>query len=144
AIGAAEGLIRILSTPLPQQPANGRDLPPRRAMEIRFEDVSFHHPADLPLNDEGEALGPIADRGGLGVEEISLTLARGGCVALVGPSGAGKTTLTQLLLRFIVPQQGRIRVNGLDLAMLPEEVWMARIGWMPQRPTLFYGTILDN
>ena len=78
------------------------------------------------------------------LDGIDFTLARGRRVALVGPSGAGKTTVSQLLLGFLTPTRGRITVDGIDLATIPAAAWRARIAWLPQRPTLFYGTVLDN
>ncbi|MEJ2654973.1 MAG: ATP-binding cassette domain-containing protein, partial [Acidihalobacter sp.] len=76
--------------------------------------------------------------------DIDFSLAHGERVALVGPSGAGKTTLSQLLLGFMQPQSGRISVNGVDLSELSEDAWLSRVAWLPQRPTLFHGSILDN
>jgi ABC-type multidrug transport system fused ATPase/permease subunit len=65
-------------------------------------------------------------------------------VALVGPSGVGKTTVASLLLRFVDPDQGRISVGGLDLAHCRADVWREQIAWVPQLPTIFRGTIADN
>ena len=70
--------------------------------------------------------------------------ARGQRVALVGPSGAGKTTMTQLLLGFLAPEKGHILVDGTDLRDIAREDWMSRVAWLPQRPTLFHGSVLDN
>ncbi len=65
-------------------------------------------------------------------------------MALIGPSGAGKTTLTQLLLGFIAPDGGGILVDGVDLRTIAHDDWMRRVAWLPQRPTLFHGSVLDN
>ncbi len=78
------------------------------------------------------------------LEGVDFALARGRRVALVGLSGAGKTTVGQLLLGFLAPTRGRVVVDGVDLATLPAPDWRARVAWLPQRPTLFHGTILDN
>jgi ABC-type multidrug transport system fused ATPase/permease subunit len=65
-------------------------------------------------------------------------------VALVGTSGAGKSTLVSLLLGFISPTAGRIRVGGVDLTDVDPAAWRRRIAYVPQRPTLFRGTVADN
>jgi ABC-type multidrug transport system fused ATPase/permease subunit len=75
---------------------------------------------------------------------VSLELAPGEKVALVGPSGAGKTTVAYLLLRFLEPSRGRITVGQVPLADLPVEDWREHISWVPQDPYLFYGTVADN
>jgi ATP-binding cassette, subfamily C, bacterial CydD len=125
AVAAAESILALLETPPPPAPAGTRDLPgPVRA--VRFEQVWFGHGA-----------API-------LRGVDLALARGRCVAIVGASGAGKTTLADLLLGFLSPGSGRITVDGLDLADIRPESWRARIAWLPQRPVLFHGTIRDN
>src|SRR5206468_10305437 len=65
-------------------------------------------------------------------------------VALVGPSGGGKSTLVSLLLRLAEPSAGHILVGEDDLAALDPAAWRRRIGYVPQRPTLFRGTVADN
>ncbi len=78
------------------------------------------------------------------LDGFSLALPRGATVALVGPSGAGKTTAARLLLRFLEPGEGAITVDGSPLAVLAPEEWRARVAWVPQRPRLFHGTLRDN
>jgi ATP-binding cassette, subfamily C, bacterial CydD len=95
---------------------------------IAFEHVSFRYPS--------------RDRDALG--EVDLELRPGETVALVGPSGGGKSTLAALLLRFAEPTSGRILVGTDDLAALDAAGWRRSIGYVPQRPTLFRGTIADN
>jgi ATP-binding cassette, subfamily C, bacterial CydD len=131
AIGASEAIVALLQTPLPTRLKFADDsvlskLPPGPVREIRFEHVGFAYEAEPVLHG------------------VSFTLARGERVALVGPSGAGKTTLTQLLLGFVAPGSGRILVDGIDLGDLSRDDWMRRIAWLPQRPTLFHGSVLDN
>ena len=65
-------------------------------------------------------------------------------MALVGATGAGKTTAAQLLLRFIEPDRGSITIDGTPLDAIDLPVWRARVAWVPQIPHLFHGTIADN
>lgn len=125
AIGATEGLLAILNTEPPAQ-SDSKPLPCAAPQEIQLEGVGYRHPE------------------GGGIEDISFTLRRGETLAIVGTSGAGKTTLARLLLRFITPATGRILVDGQDLAALDLPEWQQQIGWLPQRPTLFAGSIADN
>ncbi len=125
AIGATEGLLDILNTELPAQ-TPAPVLSVANPQEIRVENLGYQHPE------------------GGGIEDISFSLHRGETVAVVGSSGAGKTTLARLLLRFISPTQGKILVDGQDLSQLDLSEWQKQIGWLPQRPTLFAGSIADN
>jgi ATP-binding cassette subfamily C protein CydD len=75
---------------------------------------------------------------------VSLTLAPSEKVALVGPSGAGKSTVAYLLLRFLEPDRGTITAGGRPLAALDLAAWRRQVAWVPQNPTLFYGTVADN
>jgi thiol reductant ABC exporter CydD subunit len=95
---------------------------------VRFERVSFAYPSRL----------------GLVLDGLDLELYPDETVALVGPSGCGKTTVASLLLRFVAPAHGRISVGGIDLAHCRADVWREQIAWVPQRPTIFHGTIADN
>ncbi|MEU1223660.1 thiol reductant ABC exporter subunit CydD [Streptomyces microflavus] len=78
------------------------------------------------------------------LDAVSLTVEPGETVALVGPSGVGKSTLLNVVLGFAVPDEGRVRVGGRELAELDPERWRSRIAWVPQRPHLFAGTIAEN
>jgi len=98
------------------------------AATIAFERVSFRYTAG-----DTDALG-----------EIDLELRPGETVAFVGPSGGGKSTLAALLLRFAEPTSGRILVGTDDLAALDAAAWRRSIAYVPQRPTLFRGTVADN
>jgi len=75
---------------------------------------------------------------------LDLRLRRGEVVALVGPSGAGKTTAAAVLLGLCRPDRGRVTVDGHDLGTLDQDWWHRQAGWLPQRPTMFRGTIRDN
>lgn len=133
AIGAADGLIPLLAPEAAEGGDDKHPAPPAveplrgEPLRIRFEGVGFTHAES-----------------GQGVQGISFTLAQGECVALVGPSGAGKTTIGQLLMGFLEPACGRVLVNGVDLREIDPAGWRARLGWMPQRCTLFYGSVADN
>ena len=74
----------------------------------------------------------------------SLAVAPGEHIALVGPSGAGKSTILHLLLGFIQAESGSITIGDRPLGELDRSEWLARIAWLPQRPTLFHGTIAEN
>jgi len=127
AIGAAERVVEVLDAALPDI-AFGRTRPPLgRALEIRFEDVEYAYEPGRP-----------ALRG------ASFVLPEQRTTALVGPSGAGKSTALQLLLGFMRAQSGRVLVGGHDLTQLDPEHWLRHVAWLPQRPHLFQGSILDN
>lgn len=126
AIAASERIVALLEMPEPETAAGSDPLPATREA-IRFENVHFAYHAGQP-----------ALRG------IDLTLRRGERVALVGPSGSGKSTLARLLLGLATPDEGRILLDGTDLRRIAPQDWFARISWMPQRPTLFAGSIAEN
>lgn len=128
AIGAAERIFSLMDTPPAPRPAMPRPLPPISPLRICLEDVRFRYsPDSVPV-----------------IDGITLNLAPGERVALVGPSGAGKSTLAALLLGFAVPEQGRVLVNGVDLAQCDPDQWRRHVAWVPQSPHLFHGTIGDN
>ncbi|MGW2560580.1 thiol reductant ABC exporter subunit CydD [Streptomyces sp. NPDC001514] len=85
-----------------------------------------------------------AGRGEPSLDSASLVVEPGEVVALVGPSGVGKSTLLDVVLGFIPPDEGRVRVGGADLETLDLERWRESIAWVPQRPYLFAGTIAEN
>ncbi|KAB7834101.1 ATP-binding cassette domain-containing protein [Streptomyces mobaraensis] len=95
--------------------------------EVAFENVSFRYDPDKPL-----------------IEDLSLTVRPGQTVAIVGPTGAGKTTLVNLLMRFYEVNGGRITLDGTDVATLSREELRSHIGMVLQDTWLFGGTIADN
>jgi ABC-type transport system involved in cytochrome bd biosynthesis fused ATPase/permease subunit len=127
-LAVAERMLDLLEAAPAVVPA-GRLVPhsPREA-PVRLESVSFAYPS----------------RPELVLDEFDLELHPGETVALVGPSGAGKTTVANLLLRFAEPTSGRVAIGGLDLAECRTELWRRLIAWVPQRPTIFRGTVADN
>ncbi|WP_240521652.1 thiol reductant ABC exporter subunit CydD [Amycolatopsis vastitatis] len=78
------------------------------------------------------------------LSEVDLFVPAGSSVALVGPSGSGKSTLLSVLLGFVTPTSGRVLVDGVDLRSLSASGWLADVAWVPQRPTLFRGSLASN
>lgn len=76
--------------------------------------------------------------------DISLTVAPGATVSVIGRSGAGKTTLSSLLLRFADPSEGGISIGGVDVRRLPLEAWRGALGWLPQHPHLLTASVAEN
>jgi ATP-binding cassette, subfamily C, bacterial CydD len=124
----AERLLDLVDEPAAVA-TTGRLLPPSPGDAATcFESVAFRYP------------GSSSDV----LDGVDLELRPGEVVALVGPSGAGKSTIASLLLRFAEPTRGRITVGGVDLAEYDAAAWRHLIAWVPQRPTLFRGTVADN
>ncbi|MGW3464339.1 thiol reductant ABC exporter subunit CydD, partial [Streptomyces olivaceoviridis] len=122
-LAAAEEIFSVLETAVPDSgtgavPAGG----------VAFEGVSVRYPG----------------RSSDAVTDVSFTVEPGETVALVGPSGVGKSTLLSVLLGFVRPTGGRVRIGGVDLAGLDLAEWRSRVAWVPQRPHLYAGTIAEN
>ncbi|MFI4928301.1 MAG: ABC transporter transmembrane domain-containing protein, partial [Burkholderiales bacterium] len=131
AAGATERLMELLSARSPvTSPAEPVAPPaPLAGSSVRFEAVRFHYPS-RPLT--------------AALDDFSLAIAPGETVALVGPSGAGKTTVFQLMLRFYDPQQGRIVIDGAPVQSLQLQALRGRIGLVPQEPVIFSASALEN
>ncbi|WP_409470979.1 thiol reductant ABC exporter subunit CydD [Streptomyces sp. HC307] len=122
-LAAAEEIFSVLETPVP---ASGTRAVPAGA--AAFEGVTVRYP------------GRTAEA----VSDATFTVEPGETVALVGPSGVGKSTLLNVLLGFVRPTEGRVRIGGVDLTEADLEQWRSRIAWVPQRPHLYAGTIAEN
>ncbi|GAP06827.1 thiol reductant ABC exporter, CydD subunit [Anaerolinea thermolimosa] len=99
-----------------------------RAMRIEFREVTFRYP----------------DRAEDALQRVSFTILPGVMTTLIGESGAGKSTILALLLRFVDPNEGEILVGNRALNTLEPEAWRKWVTWVPQRPYLIRGSILDN
>ena len=108
---------------------DARELPVARG-EIRFEDVSFAYDPD--------------DSSTLALDHVSLTVPPGQTLALVGPTGAGKSTFAKLVARFHDPTRGRVLIDGHDLRSVTERSLRSQLGVVPQEGFLFSGTIGEN
>jgi thiol reductant ABC exporter CydD subunit len=84
------------------------------------------------------------DAGRTALDDVEMRLEARETVALVGPSGAGKTTVARLLLRFVDPTEGSVRADGIALTDLDPAAWRRSVAWVPQSPTILAGTIADN
>lgn len=129
-VSAAARLFEILGEPgeNPLMTA-GCEMPDRPS--LAFHGVSFAYPG-------GD--GPPRPA----LSGVDLEIAAGETVALVGPTGAGKSTVASLLLRFIDPDSGRITADGIDAVEINPERWRRRLAWVPQLPHLFADTLEEN
>jgi len=129
ALGASERIFELLDeTPTVTDSADAVELGSVQGNVI-FEDVRFAYPTRSEVTV---------------IDNVSLTIKSGETVALVGPSGAGKTTLTALLLRFYDPQEGRVLLDGIDLRSLKLSSLRASLATVSQEVMLFSGTIEEN
>jgi thiol reductant ABC exporter CydD subunit len=127
-LAVAERMLELLDAP-PTVRSRGHAHAPSPALApVRLEQVSFSFP----------------ERSGLVLDALDLELRSGETVGLIGESGAGKSTVAALLLRLRQPTQGWVSVGDVDLGSCDAEAWRRQIAWLPQRPTLFRGTVADN
>ncbi|GAA4122508.1 ABC transporter ATP-binding protein [Nocardioides fonticola] len=125
-VASAERVFELLDAE--EEPVTGLDVPQRDGGgEVAFEHVAFSYDPDRPL-----------------ITDLSLIARPGQTVAIVGPTGAGKTTLVNLVMRFYDLDGGRITLDGVDIATLSREALRSRIGMVLQDTWLFGGTIRDN
>jgi ATP-binding cassette subfamily B multidrug efflux pump len=127
AVASAERVFELLDEPeesADPAPATPLDAP---VGAVRFEDVSFRYEPDRPL-----------------IEDLSLEVAAGATIAIVGPTGAGKTTLVNLLMRFYELDGGRITIDGIDTRAMTRDDLRRAFGMVLQDTWLFHGTIREN
>jgi subfamily B ATP-binding cassette protein MsbA len=130
-VGAAERVFQLLEAPVPiSDPESPEPLPKPVRGSLAFEQVSFRY--------QNSSDAPWA------LWKIDLRLQPGEVVAIVGPSGAGKTTLVSLLPRFWDVTEGRILIDGTDIRRLTLADLRGMIGVVPQEPALFGGTVREN
>ena len=112
--------------------------------EIVLEDVWFSYAEDDRLARGGNGAGPADEDEGWALSDLDLTVLPGQTVALVGETGAGKSTLAKLIARFYDPQRGRILVDGIDVREMDSTALRSQLGIVPQEGFLFSGTIGEN
>ena len=126
-LAGAQSLFELLDTP-PEPASPAARTMPRARGHVRFEGVSFRYPGQ-------EAWA---------VQDFSLELRPGETLALVGASGSGKTTIVQLMARFFEPTQGRILLDGQDIAQMDLVALRTQLGWVGQHVVLFDDTVAAN
>lgn len=130
AAGATERLVEILNTePAIQAPSKPQAMPSKLQGEVHFEGIDFSYPSrpDVPV-----------------LKNFNLHIRAGETVALVGPSGAGKTTVFQLLLRFYDPQNGNIKLDDTVISDCDPAAVRQHLGLVPQEPVIFAANASDN
>lgn len=126
-VASAERVFELLDVQEEVQDELEPQLPSAATGLVTFENVYFRYDEDRPL-----------------IEDLSLVAEPGQTVAIVGPTGAGKTTLVNLLMRFYELDSGRITLDGVDIAAMPRSELRSQIGMVLQDTWLFKGTIRDN
>ena len=126
-MSAASQVFEVLETPPP----------PRGVL------TEVPNPAETGLRVDGLRVA-YPGRAGPAVHDLSLTVDPGELLAITGPSGCGKSTLVGVLLRFVLPAAGSVRLGDVELADLDPDVWRSHVAWVPQRPHLFATSIADN
>jgi len=126
-LAAMERVFDVLEKPEEKPDLPGAVAAPERVEQIRFDDVSFSYRPDVPV-----------------VKHFELTVPGGSVVALVGASGAGKTTVTDLVARFYDPSAGRILLNGVDLRQIRLKSFRSLLGIVQQEVFLFDGSVREN
>ncbi|WP_414655714.1 ABC transporter ATP-binding protein [Flexivirga sp.] len=124
-VASAERVFEVLDAPEQRPEENAPMAPTRGAVE--FEHVDFGYTPEQPL-----------------IEDLSLAVEPGQTVAIVGPTGAGKTTLVNLIMRFYEIDSGRIMIDGQDITTISRQDLRSRIGMVLQDAWLFHGTIREN
>nr|WP_239065925.1 ABC transporter ATP-binding protein [Microbacterium hibisci] len=126
-VASAERVFELLDEEEQTPDDDPAETAPDSASSLEFEDVSFRYVADKPL-----------------IDELTLAARPGSTVAIVGPTGAGKTTLVNLIMRFYDADAGRITLDGVDTRRMTRDDLRARTGMVLQDTWLFAGTIREN
>ncbi len=126
---ALEKTDEFLALPI-AEPPSGTVIAPENPANIAFNKVTYQYVGDSKDHPA--------------ISDLTFTLKRGQVTMLVGESGAGKSTVANILLRLLGPQQGAVTVDGVDLATLERDSWLGRITYVPQHPYLFRGSVYDN
>jgi ATP-binding cassette subfamily B protein len=126
-VASAERVFELLDAEPESEDPEPATSPRERHGELHFEHVAFRYAADKPL-----------------IDDLSLVAVPGKTVAIVGPTGAGKTTLVNLIMRFYELDAGRITLDGVDIATMTRDDLRARTGMVLQDTWLFEGTIREN
>ncbi len=130
AAGATERLVELLTAEdQVRDPENGEMIDARLRGQITFEDVSFSYPSRPSI---------------AALNGVNVDIQPGETVALVGPSGAGKTTIIQLVQRFYDPQDGRVLIDGIDVKDMQRSDFRGNIALVPQDPVIFADTAREN
>jgi ATP-binding cassette subfamily B multidrug efflux pump len=126
-VASAERVFELLDADEQEADPASPALPAARSGRVEFENVSFRYQADQPL-----------------IDDLSLVAEPGHTIAIVGPTGAGKTTLVNLIMRFYELDAGRITLDGVDIKTMRRDDLRSQIGMVLQDTWLFGGTIRDN
>lgn len=126
-VASAERVFELLDADEQSPDSEQPSTPASSEGRLEFDDVSFSYSPDKPL-----------------IDNLSLVANPGSTIAIVGPTGAGKTTLVNLIMRFYEPTAGRIRLDGVDIATMTRDGLRSRTGMVLQDTWLFGGTIRDN
>ncbi|KQV26413.1 ABC transporter ATP-binding protein [Yonghaparkia sp. Root332] len=126
-VASAERVFELMDAPEQSADPDPGERPEASTGRLVFEGVSFRYEADRPL-----------------IDDLSLVAEPGQTVAIVGPTGAGKTTLVNLMMRFYELDGGRITLDGVDIAAMTRDDLRSRMGMVLQDTWLFGGTIRDN
>jgi ATP-binding cassette subfamily B multidrug efflux pump len=127
AMAGGERIFALLDEPLEITDAPGAKVLPAAQGHIEFRNVSFEYKAGVPV-----------------LQDVNLEIQPGQTIALVGPTGAGKTTVASLVARFYDPTRGQVLLDGQDIRDITQDSLHAQLGIVPQEPFLFQTTVAEN